>query len=70
MDSTREVSSRFTPICRLLVRFLPALNWLGRYERRFLPGDALAGVIVATLLIPQAMAYALLAGFRANASKV
>jgi sulfate permease, SulP family len=62
MDSTREVSSRFTPICRLLVRFLPALNWLGHYERRFLAGDALAGVIVATLLIPQAMAYALLAG--------
>jgi SulP family sulfate permease len=32
------------------------------YERKHLPGDALAGVIVATLLIPQAMAYALLAG--------
>lgn len=32
------------------------------YERRHLPGDLLAGVIVATLLIPQAMAYAILAG--------
>jgi SulP family sulfate permease len=38
------------------------LEWLRHYERKHLPGDALAGVIVATLLIPQGMAYALLAG--------
>ena len=43
-------------------RLVPALDWLLHYERKHLPGDALAGVIVATLLIPQAMAYALLAG--------
>ena len=41
---------------------MPALDWLRHYERKHLPGDALAGVIVATLLIPQGMAYALLAG--------
>ena len=41
---------------------IPALDWLAHYEGKDLPGDALAGVIVATLLIPQAMAYALLAG--------
>ncbi len=45
-----------------LTRLVPALDWLRHYERRHLPGDALAGVIVATLLIPQGMAYALLAG--------
>jgi len=45
-----------------LTRLVPALDWLRHYERKHLPGDALAGVIVATLLIPQAMAYALLAG--------
>ncbi len=45
-----------------LKRLVPALDWLPHYERKHLPGDALAGVIVATLLIPQAMAYALLAG--------
>jgi SulP family sulfate permease len=38
------------------------MDWLAHYERKHLPGDALAGVSVATLLIPQAMAYALLAG--------
>jgi sulfate permease, SulP family len=45
-----------------LTRLVPAFDWLVHYERKHLPGDALAGVIVATLLIPQAMAYALLAG--------
>ncbi len=45
-----------------LKRRIPAMDWLAHYERKQLPGDALAGVIVATLLIPQAMAYALLAG--------
>jgi sulfate permease, SulP family len=45
-----------------LKRRVPACEWLAHYQRKQLPGDALAGVIVATLLIPQAMAYALLAG--------
>lgn len=45
-----------------LKRRIPALDWLTHYESKDLRGDALAGIIVATLLIPQAMAYALLAG--------
>jgi SulP family sulfate permease len=45
-----------------LKRLIPSIDWLAHYERKHLPGDALAGLIVATLLIPQAMAYALLAG--------
>ena len=45
-----------------LTRVIPALDWLVNYERENLAGDALAGVIVAALLIPQGMAYALLAG--------
>lgn len=49
-----------------LVRFVPASDWLVRYERKNFPGDVLAGVIVATLLVPQAMAYALLAGLPAQ----
>ncbi|GAB4518458.1 MAG: solute carrier family 26 protein [Anaerolineae bacterium] len=42
-------------------RYLPFLNWLVHYERANLTGDLLAGVIVAIMLVPQAMAYALLA---------
>lgn len=45
-----------------LKRLVPAVEWLAHYERKNMPGDALAGVIVASLLIPQGMAYALLAG--------
>ena len=41
---------------------LPALRWLRHYERSDLRGDAAAGITVAAMLVPQAMAYALLAG--------
>jgi SulP family sulfate permease len=45
---------------RHLRRYLPA--WLAQYRRGLLPQDALAGVIVAIMLVPQSMAYAMLAG--------
>jgi len=38
------------------------LTWLRHYQRRDLPGDLMAGLIVAIMLVPQGMAYALLAG--------
>jgi SulP family sulfate permease len=43
-------------------RYLPFLGWLMHYNRADLPGDLLAGVIVAIMLVPQGMAYAMLAG--------
>jgi SulP family sulfate permease len=43
-------------------RYLPALDWLSNYRSQFLVGDITAGIIVTSLLIPQSMAYALLAG--------
>jgi len=43
-------------------RFIPAWGWLRRYRRADLPGDLAAGLIVAVMLIPQGMAYALMAG--------
>ena len=36
--------------------------WLKHYRRDLLAGDIAAGVIVALMLIPQGMAYALVAG--------
>ena len=51
----REPASR-------LARYMPALDWLRRYRREDLPSDGLAGLIVAIMLVPQGMAYALLAG--------
>jgi SulP family sulfate permease len=52
----------FQSIPSWLKRLIPALDWICHYDRKHLPGDGLAGVIVATLVIPQAMAFALLAG--------
>ena len=40
----------------------PLLFWVKDYRRDYLKHDVTAGVTVAVLLIPQAMAYALLAG--------
>lgn len=43
-------------------RYLPALSWGRAYQREWLTGDLLAGLIVTIMLVPQGMAYALLAG--------
>ena len=45
-----------------LAKYIPALDWLVHYQSENLVGDIIAGIIVASLLIPQSMAYALLAG--------
>ncbi len=44
------------------MRWLPSLEWIRGYDRRDLPGDVTAGLTVAVMLIPQGMAYAMLAG--------
>lgn len=45
-----------------LRRHLPILDWARGYDRHTLTSDALAGLIVTLMLIPQSLAYALLAG--------
>ncbi|WP_234996758.1 SulP family inorganic anion transporter [Planktothrix sp. PCC 11201] len=42
--------------------YFPILDWGLNYKRDDLTGDLTAGIIVASLLIPQGMAYAMLAG--------
>ena len=49
----------------MLKRYLPVLTWLPHYNRRLLGADLLAGVIVTVMVIPQSLAYALLAGLPA-----
>ncbi|NIA69213.1 sulfate permease [Pelagibius litoralis] len=46
----------------MIERLLPGIAWMRRYDRIALQGDALAAVIVTIMLIPQSLAYALLAG--------
>ena len=47
-------------------RWIPAIDWLSSYRRANLASDLVAGVIVAIMLVPQSMAYALLAGLPAQ----
>jgi sulfate permease, SulP family len=46
----------------MLGRILPAYEWLRSYKRSDWRGDLTAGAIVAVMLVPQGMAYAILAG--------
>jgi len=49
-----------------LARFMPVFDWGRRYDRDALGNDLLAAVIVTIMLIPQSLAYALLAGLPAE----
>jgi SulP family sulfate permease len=46
----------------MIQKILPAFEWLRDYKRTDFRGDLSAGLVVAIMLIPQGMAYALLAG--------
>jgi sulfate permease, SulP family len=45
-----------------LSRYIPVLSWGRHYDPQDLVGDVMAGTVVAIMLIPQGMAYAMLAG--------
>ena len=49
-----------------LKRYLPLLDWGRRYNRENFASDGLAAVIVTVMLIPQSLAYAMLAGLPAE----
>ena len=46
----------------VLRRYLPIPGWLPAYDPKWLAGDAVAGLSVWALLVPQSLAYATLAG--------
>ena len=47
---------------KLLKKNIPILEWLPSYKKSQLKGDIIAGITVAIILIPQGIAYALIAG--------
>ncbi|WP_035919405.1 SulP family inorganic anion transporter [Leisingera aquimarina] len=47
---------------QVISRYFPILDWGRRYDRGALSDDLIAAVIVTIMLIPQSLAYALLAG--------
>jgi high affinity sulfate transporter 1 len=57
MNDTSAASTR-----RGLAWLIPSLAWLQIYEKSWLRGDLLAGLTAASVVVPQAMAYAAIAG--------
>jgi sulfate permease, SulP family len=51
-----------TKFANRLKGYLPVLEWLPNYKKDYLQGDLSAGLTVGIMLIPQGMAYAMLAG--------
>ncbi len=45
-----------------LARYFPILSWGRHYDRKLLSSDLTAAIIVTVMLIPQSLAYAMLAG--------
>ncbi len=45
-----------------LKAFVPALDWLANYKKEHFKGDLSAGLTVGVMLIPQGLAYAMIAG--------
>ncbi|MEE4237020.1 MAG: sulfate permease [Anderseniella sp.] len=56
------MNSKTASPARGLARHIPVLDWGRRYDRNALTSDMVAAVIVTIMLIPQSLAYALLAG--------
>jgi|GEM_PF-6336712 SulP family sulfate permease len=46
-----------------LSNLIPSVDWIKNYNRDWLKGDISAGLTVGVMLIPQGMAYAMLAGY-------
>jgi len=46
----------------LLYKYIPLFDWIRNYDKSDLSGDLIAGITVGVMLIPQSMAYAVLAG--------
>src|SRR3954466_7557563 len=42
--------------------YFPIAQWLPRYERKFIKWDLIAGITLASFVLPESMAYATLAG--------
>lgn len=45
-----------------LYKLIPSLSWMSSYKKENLKGDLTAGLTVGVMLVPQGMAYAMLAG--------
>ncbi|KAJ3496690.1 hypothetical protein NLG97_g2475 [Lecanicillium saksenae] len=58
----RELIPTKTGATNYLRSLFPSLFWIQRYNARWLLGDVVAGITIGLVVVPQAMAYAVLAG--------
>lgn len=59
----RSVTCSVPKIRSALTGFFPVVRWLPKYKlREYVWGDVMSGMIVGIILVPQAIAYCLLAG--------
>ncbi|XP_077089069.1 sulfate anion transporter 1 [Siphateles boraxobius] len=59
----RKLSCSGPKVKRTLTGFFPVVKWLPKYKvKEYIWGDLMSGLIVGIILIPQAIAYCLLAG--------
>lgn len=59
----RNASCSTSRVQSTLTGFFPVVRWLPRYKlREYIWGDVMSGMIVGIILVPQAIAYCLLAG--------
>ncbi|WP_299360155.1 SulP family inorganic anion transporter [uncultured Paracoccus sp.] len=66
MPVARWATERWTAFRRRPDRLFPVLDWARSYDAETLSADLTAAVIVTIMLIPQSLAYALLAGLPAE----
>ena len=62
MSTTTHSSDQVSLHLGRLRRYIPILSWLPRYERAWLAVDIIAGLTLWGLVVPEAMAYAGIAG--------
>ena len=62
MTSQPKQQPERTGLRSVAYRYVPILAWLPEYNRAHLVPDALAALTVWALLVPEAMAYATIAG--------
>ena len=49
-------------IVQSLLSYVPIIQWLPKYDSTFFKWDLIAGVTLASFVLPESMAYATLAG--------
>lgn len=60
------IKQSFQKLGKVVPRYLPILSWSKTYNRQVFSDDLMAAIIVTIMLIPQSLAYALLAGLPAQ----